>query len=160
MKGVRLLAFLPAVLWMVFIFALSAMPEEVSEEQSREVALSLRQLAVRYLGEEREEAWHETAPSLSIRKLAHMMEYAILFLLLYGGILRNNENSPKAAALGAVLSVLYACSDEAHQLFVPGRSGEIRDIMIDLLGVAAGSVPVCISMIRGRKPREQTGCRS
>ena len=30
-----------------------------------------------------------------------------------------------------LICILYACSDEIHQLLVPGRSGEIRDIIID-----------------------------
>ena len=35
----------------------------------------------------------------------------------------------------------YACTDEFHQLFVPGRSGQITDVMIDTLG---GSIGVLI----------------
>lgn len=36
------------------------------------------------------------------------------------------------------LCFFYACSDEFHQLFVPGRSGEFRDVCIDLLGSCIG----------------------
>lgn len=32
----------------------------------------------------------------------------------------------------------YAIFDEGHQLFIPGRSGEVRDVMIDSLGAAFG----------------------
>lgn len=32
--------------------------------------------------------------------------------------------------------MLYACTDEYHQLFVPGRSGQLRDVMIDAVGAA------------------------
>ena len=33
------------------------------------------------------------------------------------------------------ITVLYACSDEFHQLFVPGRAGMIQDVMIDSIGI-------------------------
>ena len=38
----------------------------------------------------------------------------------------------------AVLCVLYAASDELHQYFVPGRSCEVRDVALDVLGALAG----------------------
>ena len=37
-----------------------------------------------------------------------------------------------------VVGTLYAASDEIHQLFVPGRSGQLRDVFLDSAGVAAG----------------------
>ena len=37
-----------------------------------------------------------------------------------------------------VVGTLYAASDEIHQLFVPGRSGQLRDVLLDSDGVAAG----------------------
>ena len=39
-----------------------------------------------------------------------------------------------------IFCILYAMSDEFHQLFVPGRSGEIRDICIDSLGALLGII--------------------
>jgi VanZ family protein len=36
--------------------------------------------------------------------------------------------------------VLYAVSDEIHQLFVPGRAGQIRDVLIDACGVFVGII--------------------
>ena len=35
---------------------------------------------------------------------------------------------------------LYAASDELHQLFIPGRSGEVRDVLIDTSGGAVGAM--------------------
>ena len=37
------------------------------------------------------------------------------------------------------LSFLYACTDEIHQIFVPGRSAQFRDILIDTLGASFGA---------------------
>lgn len=42
-------------------------------------------------------------------------------------------------------SVLYAFSDEWHQSFVPGRTADWRDIIIDALGAA---LAVCLLYLR------------
>lgn len=39
---------------------------------------------------------------------------------------------------------LYAASDEFHQLFVPGRSGRLTDVLIDSAGLLAGILVVCL----------------
>lgn len=49
-------------------------------------------------------------------------------------------NSVKyALAMSIFLSFLYACTDELHQIFVPGRSAQFRDILIDTLGASFGA---------------------
>ena len=59
-------------------------------------------------------------------KTLHVIEYAILFILYYRA-LKN-----KTAAL--LLTLLYAVTDEIHQLFVPTREGRLRDVIIDAIG--------------------------
>lgn len=50
-------------------------------------------------------------------------------------------NSVKyALAMSIFLSFLYACTDELHQIFVPGRSAQFRDILIDTLGASIGTI--------------------
>ena len=63
------------------------------------------------------------------KKTAHFLEYAILFLLWYRALGRKNP------FLAIVLSLIYAFSDEIHQLFVPGRTGSLRDVGIDFSGM-------------------------
>lgn len=41
-------------------------------------------------------------------------------------------------AMSILFSFLYACTDELHQIFVPGRSAQFRDILIDTLGASFG----------------------
>ena len=48
-----------------------------------------------------------------------------------------------------LIGVLYAVSDEIHQCFVPGRSGELRDVLIDSAGVICGVV--ILRLLGGRK---------
>ena len=48
----------------------------------------------------------------------------------------------KRLLLSIFLAFLYACTDEIHQLFVPGRSGEIKDVCIDTCGAFIGALIV------------------
>ena len=70
-----------------------------------------------------------------LRKAAHMCEYAVLFLLLWNALAQLKLRERTSLLLGAFLAVCYAASDEFHQTFVPGRSGEPRDVAIDACGV-------------------------
>lgn len=45
-----------------------------------------------------------------------------------------------ALAMSILLSLLYACTDEIHQIFVPGRSAQFRDVLIDTLGASFGTL--------------------
>ena len=40
--------------------------------------------------------------------------------------------------LSIFLAFLYACSDEVHQLFVAGRSGQASDVLLDTFGAMVG----------------------
>ena len=44
----------------------------------------------------------------------------------------------KKIIISLILGFVYACSDEIHQTFVAGRSGEARDVLIDTSGVFIG----------------------
>lgn len=48
----------------------------------------------------------------------------------------------KRLLLSIFLAFLYACTDETHQLFVPGRSGEFKDVCIDTCGAFIGALIV------------------
>jgi VanZ family protein len=67
---------------------------------------------------------------LALRKLAHAAEYAVL-----GALLARATGRPRAAF---ALAVLYAISDELHQLAVPGRRGAPLDVAIDAAGAFTG----------------------
>lgn len=51
-----------------------------------------------------------------------------------------------------MICILYAISDEVHQLFVPGRGGQVRDVIIDSAGAIAGILGYNgLSRIRSKK---------
>lgn len=53
------------------------------------------------------------------------------------------------------IAALYAASDEIHQLFVPGRSGQLSDVILDSAGALAGvaAFTVLCWLINRRKAR-------
>lgn len=71
-----------------------------------------------------------------IRKLAHLLEYIVLGILFINCLKDYNIN--KYLLISICLSFLYACSDEIHQLFIPGRSGNVIDVIIDTIGAVIG----------------------
>ena len=74
-----------------------------------------------------------------VRKCAHATEYAVLGVLILRTAYSFSEDSGKRSMLICwCAGTAYAASDELHQLFVPGRSCQFRDVCIDSAGVLAG----------------------
>ena len=112
MKKIRY--FIPAIIWMIFIFIMSHTNGNDSSNQSNFIA----QIILTFI----------------IRKIAHMCEYAILFLLIYYGLHKAIKYQYKLL-ISLIISILYACSDEFHQIFISGRSGQFKDVIIDTTGM-------------------------
>jgi VanZ family protein len=71
---------------------------------------------------------------LLLKKLAHVAEYTVLFVLLRRAW-RRTLTSELALSVSLVITAAYAVSDEVHQAFVPGRHANAYDVAIDLTGV-------------------------
>lgn len=99
---------LPIVLWCSLIFYLSNIPD-----------LHITR------------AWWD----YPLRKGAHMAEFAVL-AYLWVRALSGSTTWPRKKIfwIAFVLTFLYACSDEFHQSFVPGRVMSPKDVLIDTLG--------------------------
>lgn len=73
-----------------------------------------------------------------VRKSAHFLIYLVLGITLIS-FLREFLLSPhKLVLISIFLAFLYACSDEVHQLFVIGRSGQFSDVVLDTIGASVG----------------------
>lgn len=94
----RLSPWVPALAWCAVIFAFSSLPG----------------------GGERDPLWTLAA------KTAHLVEYAVLYLL----VRRALPSGPKSL----LFCLAYAASDEWHQSFVPGRTPSALDVLIDGTG--------------------------
>ena len=79
---------------------------------------------------------------LVLRKLAHMTEYGLLFLLWLRAL------GPERAAAAAAIAVAYAATDEWHQSMVEGRHGTPVDVLIDAAGVA-----IAVALYERRRSR-------
>ena len=72
-----------------------------------------------------------------VRKLAHFAEYLVLSVLLYRAL--DGRGFARSTALRALaLAALCSAVDEFNQSFVVGRTGALRDCLIDTSGAAAG----------------------
>lgn len=73
-----------------------------------------------------------------IRKCAHFTEYLVLGLLMTNALRFTIKEKKNFVLILILLCFIYACSDELHQIFIPGRVGTIFDAIIDLSGSYAG----------------------
>ena len=69
-----------------------------------------------------------------IRKLAHMSEFGILAILNYWACSYYPKVKKKLYVVAFGLTVLYAATDEFHQLFIADRSGNLIDVGVDATG--------------------------
>jgi len=71
-----------------------------------------------------------------VKKLAHIVEYGILALLLYRALRAYEIDKTKAVILSILFAGLYGLTDEFHQSFTPGREPRIRDVAFDTIGAS------------------------
>ena len=73
--------------------------------------------------------------NLDVRKLAHFTIYLVLGSSYF---LSFKILDKRSAIISIILTTLYACTDEFHQGFIPGRGPALKDILIDTLGGSLG----------------------
>jgi len=106
----KVTSWIPALLWMLLIFILSSRPR---------IGIT-----------------HISGVDFIIFKSLHVIEYGILYLLVFRGIYRTSRSTlMKQLLVAFIISFFYAVSDEVHQTFVATREGKVRDIAIDTVGI-------------------------
>ena len=135
------------LLLMGMIFFFSAQPSNVSEESSG----FLVELIEKALGRPFSGRTLETIVFL-VRKTAHFSEYLLVGLFFSLTLNEKRTFHGKEFAFSVLICSLYAVSDEIHQHFVPGRSGELRDVCIDAAGAFLGCF--LVFSFTGRKNHE------
>ena len=71
-----------------------------------------------------------------VRKTAHFVIYLILGILIY--LYVKDYGMKNTILISIMVCIMYSCTDEIHQMFVEGRSGELLDIIIDTIGSFTG----------------------
>lgn len=121
--------------WMGVIFYLSHQPADESSALSAGIVEQLIAFFETITGKSFSDTdWMH----YFIRKGAHLFAYFLLAILLMYAWLQAGWRGANQIIGTLVICVLYATSDEIHQLFIPGRSGEITDVLIDSVGASIG----------------------
>ena len=147
-----------------FIWFMSSRTSGESGGMSEQVADAVARVAVPgYVGSTAaQKARVVAAMQFPIRKAGHFLEYAALGAAVYQ-LLEAIDRWPRGrrARMGAAwaLAVCYAATDEVHQLFVSGRSGQPTDVLIDACGVLAG-VAVASLLTRRRRTGQLISARA
>ena len=115
------------LIWLIFIFVMSHFDADTSSSQSGSIVEVIANIF---------NIKNIEILSLIIRKLAHITEYFILGILTINCL---KDYKIKYLYISSILfCIIYACSDEFHQLFISGRSGTIIDVLIDSIGIILG----------------------
>lgn len=144
----RILPWAAVILWMALIFFFSAQVAEQSDQLSKGIAEKIAEAVEKVIP-----GTGLVAEGMNhfVRKNAHFLVYLVLGALTVNAFCSSGVRGLKGIAAAMLVCVLYAASDEIHQLFVPGRSGQFTDVLIDSAGAAIGSL---ITGIIRRKPRK------
>lgn len=155
-RHASILTLLPVLALMGMIFYFSSQPAELSDQTSGGIVQVILHLFFPGFAscDPARQAEIEGHVVLLVRKGAHFAEFALLGCALLGHVKARQmrREIPRPCLLAFGLGALYAASDEFHQVFVPGRSGELSDVLLDCAGVAAGIVLLWLLM-RKRKSR-------
>lgn len=90
-----------------------------------------------------------------IRKIAHFSLYALIGFLLMALFSTYNINEKNKIISTIIIGAIYAISDEFHQSFIPGRSGQVSDVFLDTLGVAVGGLFILLIIKTVKKFRKE-----
>ena len=130
-------SYIAVVLWMGLIFFFSSEPADDSKELSTgvtEVILSVVE-AVSPDSDLFMENLHHF-----VRKNAHFFIYFVLGMLVRRALRLSEIRGKKGNVLALAICIVYAISDELHQLFVPGRGAQVKDVVIDSTGALVGII--------------------
>jgi VanZ family protein len=121
-------------MWIIF----SASGDQMSFSRSSRIIGPLVRWLLPQLSDE---AVHSIV--VSVRKGAHLAEYAVLALLLWNALRKTPAPGTPVwqwsrAGLVLALAALWAAMDELHQAYVPSRQGSVWDVLLDTTGAALG----------------------
>ena len=131
--------FLAAILlWLLLIWFMSAQVGDASADSSSRFKQWLLSL---FAGlPQLQQVLEQVFAVVSIRKIAHFAEYAVLGILSYGFFAEDQKERYRQCAAGwaSAFCVAVAAADELHQFHVPGRDGNPSDVLLDTVGALTG----------------------
>ncbi|MCB2343357.1 VanZ family protein [Clostridium estertheticum] len=132
--------------WMIIIFIFSSQVGEVSNENNKFVIYVFNLLGLNLNN------IFGTLSNFIVRKASHFTEYFILYMLIYRAMNKSKKIDMKIFIASILIVFLYACSDEFHQSFVPGRGPAFRDVMVDTCGGLTAFLFIYIRVTLKKRP--------
>ena len=133
----RIITLILIIIWMIVVFCFS----NQTAEQSTKLSEGIAQKTSKSLKIENNK---QKNTETIIRKIAHFALYALGGILMYEHFKTYNIKGKNKIIFSQITGSLYAVTDEIHQIFIPGRSGEVLDVFIDSLGIIAGILLIII----------------
>lgn len=131
----KVISWLLVILWMALIFYLSHQPATESNNLSTGITERIVAIIERVTSDI---DFDVSNFNNIVRKNAHFFAYLVLGMLLSNALSSNGITGSRRFLIALAICVLYAISDEIHQLFIPGRAGQVRDVIIDSAGATVG----------------------
>ena len=134
----KIIKFLLVIMCMICIFSFSADDASESTRKSDDVIVKISEVVLGEKLTKTEKKDYIDKFVVLVRKTAHFSIYLLLGFLLLSLLSEYMKVGYLAILLAVLFSFLYACSDEFHQMFVPGRAGSMIDVLIDTSGATTG----------------------
>ena len=144
---IKTISWLLVIIWMFIIFILSNSPANVSGKDSSNIIKNTIEITLNITNKIGITNYHPTIKELNetslslnepLREAMHGFVYFILALLLLIALQHSNVN--KLYVIAIITCIIYAFSDEIHQIFIDGRAFELFDIFIDTVGSLIGTL--------------------
>ena len=145
----RVISSIFLIIWIIVIFMFSNEPATLSHSKSDKVAKTTIDTVSTVTGNDYTKSKITIDSRYVVRKVAHFTLYFILGVLSIT-VLRNYGISNRIVLYSILFCLIYAISDEIHQLFIAGRNFKLLDIFIDTSGGIVGSLTIYYTKIRGR----------
>ncbi len=135
---------LPALLWVGIVLLAST-----DTFSARNTGSILEAVATRLFGPLSRHTF-ETM-HLLVRKAAHLTEYALLGVLWFRAWRGDRGGHQwRWTALTLLIVLATAITDEIHQSFVPSRSGNLHDVLLDFMGALAAQLVLWVLVAQRR----------
>ena len=131
------------IIWATVIFIMSSMNTNESNGKSKTIINEVVEKSVettnglgitdkhpsKYKMQQVIEKWN-----YPLRKVAHASEYFVFTILILVVLKNSGVSGVKMYVIASIICFIYSCTDEYHQTFVNGRTGQFSDVLIDTLG--------------------------
>ena len=139
----KTISWIIVIIWAIVIFIMSSMNTNESNNSSKHVINNVVEKTVETTNGLGITDKHPSKNKMDraieklnypLRKAAHASEYFIFTILILIALKNSGVIGNKRFIIALGICFIYACTDEYHQTFVNGRTGQFSDTLIDTFG--------------------------